>query len=224
MSANFKLNYTEDCFFVKRMYNDFMKYFLFISLSYVLGSIPFAYVIGKITKGIDIREVGSKNPGAANVFREVSPIFGVITFILDFAKGFLPPFIASRFGLPIWVIILSGVASVAGHNWSMFLKFKGGGGLSTSLGSAFLLLPKETFIVAVIFLLLFFVGKKGGRGVLPGLTPLVGAGAVSYFIAFVLLLIFREEVYAYMFLLSLLFVQGIRHFKNIVKWLKKRRI
>ena len=201
-----------------------MNYFILIIFSYILGSIPFAYIIAKFVKGIDIRKVGSKNPGAANVFREVSPFWGITTFILDFSKGFLPPFLASFFGFPPIIIILSGIFSVAGHNWSMFLGLKGGGGLSTSLGAAFAILPLQSIIVAVIFLTLFFFGKIRKRGILKGLTPLVGAGVVSYFLAFVVLMIFRENLYTYLFLIFLLMVQGIRHFKNIVKWLRERKI
>ncbi len=201
-----------------------MKYLILIVSAYLIGSISFAYIIGKFVKGIDIREVGSKNPGAANVFREVSPFWGITTFILDFLKGFLPPFLASLFGFPPLVMILSGIFSVVGHNWSIFLGLKGGGGLSTSLGAAFAILPLQSMIVATIFLALFLFGKIRKKGVLKGLTPLVGAGVVSYFLAFIILMIFKENIYMYAFLLLLLLVQGIRHFKNIVKWLRERKI
>ena len=83
--------------------------------SYLLGSIPFAYLIVKWLKGIDIRRVGSLNPGAANVITQAGKGAGALVVLLDFGKGLLPVIIATMLGLPLWVAGLSGIVAVIGH-------------------------------------------------------------------------------------------------------------
>jgi glycerol-3-phosphate acyltransferase PlsY len=115
--------------------------------AYLVGSVPFAYLIAKAVRGIDIREVGSGNVGATNVGRALGRKWGILVFALDVLKGFLPtlaalllhhaPALALRSlgegGLPLGVA-LTGFAAIAGHNWPIFLKFKGGKGMATSCG------------------------------------------------------------------------------------------
>ena len=107
-----------------------------VLLSYLIGSFPTAYILGKATKGIDIRQLGSGNMGATNVFRVLGKGPGIIVLVLDIIKGVLPVVIVSDvLGLNIlWQYILLGLAAVCGHNWTIFLKFKGGKGIATSLG------------------------------------------------------------------------------------------
>jgi glycerol-3-phosphate acyltransferase PlsY len=105
-------------------------------LAYLLGAIPTAYIAGRLCKGIDIRQHGSKNVGATNVFRVLGKTPGIIVLVCDILKGVLAvvviPFI---FGFQyIGYFILFGLAAVCGHNWTIFLKFKGGKGVATSLG------------------------------------------------------------------------------------------
>ncbi|MDD5634843.1 MAG: glycerol-3-phosphate 1-O-acyltransferase PlsY [Candidatus Omnitrophica bacterium] len=122
-----------------------MNYVIFsLLLAYVLGSIPTAYVFGKVLKGIDIREYGSGNVGATNVFRVMGKWPAIIVFIIDFLKGFLAvtlvPLLMQKFFSVInpdrydYVITFSGVAAIAGHIWTCFLKFKGGKGVATTAG------------------------------------------------------------------------------------------
>ena len=124
-----------------------------IVIAYVVGSIPFAYLISKI-KRIDIRKTGSKNPGAANVTGHVGKIFGVAVFLLDALKAAIPVFFAFHYTqLPQWFLILFSVTFIMGHDWSIFLKFNGGKGVSTSLGIAFVLFPigyLEVFPIVVV--------------------------------------------------------------------------
>lgn len=112
--------------------------FLAISvvLAYLIGSIPVAYIFGRLLKGIDIREHGSGNMGATNAFRVLGKGPGTAVLILDIIKGLIPvTVIANIFGLQdaLSMVIIS-VAVVAGHNWTIFLGFKGGKGMATSLG------------------------------------------------------------------------------------------
>jgi len=106
-------------------------------LAYLIGSVPFGLLIAK-TKGIDIREQGSGNIGATNVLRCLGKPLGITCFILDVLKGYLPAFVfpmVGKIGADFPSIgILFGAAAILGHNFPIFLKFKGGKGIATSAG------------------------------------------------------------------------------------------
>ena len=112
--------------------------FLAISviLAYLIGSIPVAYIFGRVLKNLDIREHGSGNMGATNAFRVLGKGPGTLVLILDIIKGIIPvTIIANAFGLgDAFSLVIIAVAAVAGHNWTIFLGFKGGKGMATSLG------------------------------------------------------------------------------------------
>ncbi|MBS1712888.1 MAG: glycerol-3-phosphate 1-O-acyltransferase PlsY [Armatimonadetes bacterium] len=109
--------------------------------SYLLGSVPFGLLVG-LTKGIDLRQVGSGNIGATNVFRTLGKKAGLLAFALDVLKGVVPPVVA-RTALQGVVtdaqradhVVLVGVVAVLGHTFSPFLKFKGGKGVATGFGA-----------------------------------------------------------------------------------------
>jgi len=111
-------------------------YFVLIS-AYLLGSIPFGYLIGRKAGKMDIRTEGSGNIGATNVARVIGLKWGVLVFVLDLLKGVLPPLIllALTSSSKPFLFIFAGLAAVCGHNWPLFLGFKGGKGVSTSLGA-----------------------------------------------------------------------------------------
>lgn len=126
---------------------------LIILMSYVLGGVPFGLIIGLLVKRIDIREHGSGNIGASNAWRILGPAWGTLTFILDVLKGYAPVLVSQHFckhGSPLPVV--AGLASLLGHNFSPFLKFKGGKGAATSLGVAFGLSPAAGGIGFLVFL------------------------------------------------------------------------
>ncbi len=118
---------------------------LLVIFPYIIGSIPFGLLIG-LAFGIDIRGKGSGNIGATNVQRTLGWFPGLASWILDTAKGFFPVYMTSCmlqnkfFGQELagtstgWPIALVGLAVIAGHSWSVFLKFRGGKGVSTTLG------------------------------------------------------------------------------------------
>jgi glycerol-3-phosphate acyltransferase PlsY len=139
---------------------------------YLLGSIPFAWVIGK-TKGVDIRTVGSKNIGATNLGRTLGTIYFWYAFLLDAAKGFFPVLVAallvrrwnsslfSEQGLPYWAPLLTGIACVVGHLLPLYLKFKGGKGVATGFGVVLGFWPLYTIAgllagVFFVFMLLLY--------------------------------------------------------------------
>ena len=113
-----------------------MKIFLGMIISYVLGSIPSAYIMGRLYKGIDIRQHGSGNVGATNVFRVLGKGPGIVVLVADILKGLLAVVVVGRLLnlTELLVLILLSLSVVAGHNWPLFLKFKGGKGIATSLG------------------------------------------------------------------------------------------
>ncbi len=123
-------------------------------MGYIIGSIPFAVLISKM-KGINIRSVGSKNPGAANVMREVGKPYGLVVWILDTAKGALAMFISHKlFHSHLFFVALVGIAAVVGHCWPVFMRFKGGKGVSTSGGVFLYLLPWAFPIVIITYFLI----------------------------------------------------------------------
>lgn len=137
---------------------------LFLLLAYLIGSIPSALIISKNIKNIDIREHGSKNMGATNVFRVLGVKLGIITLLLDIIKGFfavkLYSFLNYEFILyndSFLFDILLGITAILGHVYPIFAKFKGGKGVASAVGISFALNPIGTIIVIAIFVLLMFI-------------------------------------------------------------------
>jgi len=112
----------------------------YIILAYLLGSFPSGFLISKLS-GKDILKIGWKKTSGSNVFRNVGKWQGALTGILDIGKGFLAVWLAQYFSLSIQIQALCGVAAVAGHNWSCFLKFAGGRGIGTFIGAFLALSP-----------------------------------------------------------------------------------
>jgi glycerol-3-phosphate acyltransferase PlsY len=129
---------------------------LAIVIAYLLGSIPSAYIAGHLVKGVDIRRLGGGNVGAVNTMREIGTVAGFSVLLADMAKGAIAVLIAQWLGLTlIWVFIV-GLAAVVGHSWPVWLKFKGGQGLATTLGVLLALVPIEfaiSFAIIVIVVL-----------------------------------------------------------------------
>ncbi len=112
-----------------------------IIISYLVGSIPTAYIFGRLIKGIDIRKFGSGNVGATNALRVLGKGPGILVLVLDILKGVLPTVILADFAIlkvssisPELLRIIFGFCCICGHNWTIFLGFKGGKGVATSLG------------------------------------------------------------------------------------------
>ena len=138
--------------------------FLGFAAAYVIGSIPTAYIFGRVIKGIDMREHGSGNIGATNVFRVIGKAPGIIVLIIDALKGLIcVTYLASGFlylapvTRPELYRILVGLSAIAGHNWMLFLKFKGGKGVAASAGVAIGLIPKIFWLGFLVWLITFFI-------------------------------------------------------------------
>ncbi len=130
-------------------------------LAYLLGAIPCGFLIARV-KGVDIRTVGSGNIGATNVFRSVGKGWGILTFVCDALKGWLAaglfPILSARLlgydGGPALAVACAALA-IAGHNWSVYLGFKGGKGIATSLGALIGIAPAAAGLGALCWLILF---------------------------------------------------------------------
>jgi glycerol-3-phosphate acyltransferase PlsY len=145
-----------------------------IITAYLLGAIPFAYIIARNREGIDIREKGSRNVGALAVWREVSPAFGVVSLAADVGKGVLAVYVARWLGLDTIWICAAGFAAVVGHNWPVFLKFHGGKGASTIMGVLLALMPTQ-FAIGLGIAILIIVPTSNIRLGMIGLAciPLI---------------------------------------------------
>lgn len=118
------------------------------SIGYLSGSIPFAIWVTKFFKGMDVRLAGSGHASTTNTFRQAGFGPGVIVFIFDTAKGFLPTWLALHFAPAAWIIPLTAGLAVAGHCWPVFAGFRGGMGLATT-GGALLAVQPLGFIIAL---------------------------------------------------------------------------
>ena len=129
--------------------------------AYLIGAIPFSYIIGRLLKGIDIRDYGSGNVGATNIMRTVGKVPGIIALLLDVSKGALAaaviPLLFYNPGMqisePFFKVIL-GLVAVCGHIWTIFLRFKGGKGVATSIGVFLGLAPFVTASGLIVWLIL----------------------------------------------------------------------
>ena len=124
-----------------------------VILGFLLGSFPTAYIVGRWRQGIDIRGVGSNNPGATNIGREVGVAAGIFVLAVDAVKGAIAIIVGQQLGVPTTALYFASLAAVIGHNFSPFLGFKGGKGAATVLGISMLMLWQITAISGAIGLL-----------------------------------------------------------------------
>ncbi|MCL5290493.1 MAG: glycerol-3-phosphate 1-O-acyltransferase PlsY [Firmicutes bacterium] len=110
-----------------------MKVILVLVVSYLIGSIPFSYLVARYWKGIDIRKLGSGNVGATNVWRNAGPAAGIVALAGDLGKGVLAVLLAKNFG-GASLVALAAAAALAGHSWPVFLGFRGGKLVATGVG------------------------------------------------------------------------------------------
>lgn len=166
-----------------------MKVFLVLLISYFLGAIPVALWVGRWWKGIDVRRHGSGNIGTTNAFRLLGTGPGTVVLILDMSKGALAASLGLYFDSPI-IAVVAGLTAISGHNWSPFVKFKGGRGVATAAGVALRLMPKIGLTVFIIWALIVAITRYVSLGsiiaaiLLPVLTLiwLDPAAKIPYFI------------------------------------------
>jgi glycerol-3-phosphate acyltransferase PlsY len=136
-----------------------------IVIAYLLGAIPFGFLLVKFTKGADVRESGSGNIGATNVLRTTGRAAGVATLVLDIAKGYLAVWLAAELtgDAPEWTS-LAALAVMAGHAYPVFLKFQGGKAVATFIGAFAYLTPLPLAAVLVLFVAVVMVTRYISAG------------------------------------------------------------
>ncbi|UCG09960.1 MAG: glycerol-3-phosphate acyltransferase [Dehalococcoidia bacterium] len=124
---------------------------LAISIAYLIGSIPTAYITGRLVKGFDIRQVGTRNMGAMNVFYQVGFLAGLMVLAIDISKGAAVVALARLMGTPEIIQLLAGAFAVIGHGFTIFLRFRGGRGGATCIGVLAYLMPWGIPIYLAVF-------------------------------------------------------------------------
>ncbi|MGE4589322.1 MAG: glycerol-3-phosphate 1-O-acyltransferase PlsY [Acidaminococcaceae bacterium] len=149
---------------------------LSIIIGYIFGSIPSGLVFVKMVCGIDIREYGSKNIGTTNVFRTVGGRMASIVLVADIVKGIMAVLLVRYlFESNLHLELLTAIASLLGHNYSLFLGFKGGRGVATGLGLILLFMPDVCIFSFTVWLVIVFVTRYVSLGSIVGafITPIV---------------------------------------------------
>ena len=146
--------------------------------AYLIGSIPTAYIIVHRLKNLDVRSVGSGNVGAVNTFHQVGFWGAILVLTVDTTKGVLAVLVPQWMGAPEWAVYFTTIAVIAGHNWPVFLGFRGGKGAATILGISLVIVPWLTLIALVPTLLLVALTRNVVIGVGTGLI-LVNALAIN---------------------------------------------
>jgi glycerol-3-phosphate acyltransferase PlsY len=155
--------------------------FIALVAGYLLGSIPFAYLLARRHRGIDLRLAGSGNVGAANLLRTTTKKIGVSAMALDVAKGIASVLVARQVDPGATGPAVAGIAAVLGHIYPVWLGFRGGKGVATTCGVFTILAPQATAIVGVVFLALVWwtryisLGSVAGSVLLAPLAYLTGA-------------------------------------------------
>lgn len=136
-----------------------MEIALSLVVAYLLGSIPFAYIICR-QRGLDIRQIGDRNVGTFNVFRHAGLGAGLATLVLDVGKGAAAILVAKALHVDELIMFLTGIAAVVGHNWPVFLRFRGGRGEATIIGVLLVLVPWEIAITLVLGVIVLFTTRN----------------------------------------------------------------
>ena len=186
---------------------------LLMVIAYILGSVPNALWIGKVFKGIDIREHGSRNTGSTNAARVLGAKLGILTLILDVSKGLVPTLIAILLKADFFEnltkisnfdYVLVGICAILGHVFSMFMNFKGGKAVATTLGVFLILVPKAILFAAIVFFVVFAVSRY------VSLSSILAAISLPIFIYF----LYQQTIYVILgILITILIV--VKHRSNI---------
>ncbi len=131
---------------------------LTILIAYLIGAIPFGFLIPKLFGIADVRKLGSGNVGATNAYRTAGPVAGILVLIFDIGKGvaavMLARFIPGTVIPTEYLLFAAGMAAILGHIFTIFLGFKGGKGVNTALGVMITILPLETLVALVVFIII----------------------------------------------------------------------
>lgn len=185
-----------------------MSCFIWVIISYLSGSIPTGYWLGKL-KGIDLTEIGSGSTGATNVLRNLGKWPAFITLLVDVLKGFFPVYFAIKFGCSELTVVLVGVFCVVGHSKSIFLRFKGGKSSATGLGILIAISWQAALITFLIWLIVIWVSKYSSLG-----------SIIAIPLAPLWLFLFHKPIlYVLLTVFAAVYIVLIRHRENIKRLL-----
>lgn len=186
------------------MINDVIIISTALICAYLIGSFPSAYIAGRFRRGIDIREVGSRNVGAMNVFYKVGFVTGLLVLAVDVGKGAAAVALARWLGVPMIAELFAGVAAVVGHGFPVWLKFRGGRGGATCIGILIFLMPWGIPIYLAIF----------GIGLLLTRYPTLSYSIAFLCFPFVAWLIYHSGVLV-TFSVGILLLPGVKYIPRI---------
>jgi len=140
-----------------------------LALGYLLGSLPTGLLVVRALTGQDIRAAGSGNIGTVNVYRVAGLWASILVLAVDMLKGAVPVILARMWGQPAEIQVAGGLAAIAGHNWSLFLRFGGGKGIATSFGVLLAISPPVGFVAAAVWGVVVAVTRYASLGSLLGM-------------------------------------------------------
>lgn len=183
------------------------KFIICIAIAYLLGNISGGMIFGKLLFNKDIRDYGSKNAGTTNALRVFGIKAGVLTFIIDVLKSLLACFIGMKL-LGLSGILLAGIFVVIGHNWPIFLNFKGGKGIASSFGFIMFLDYKIAIVAIIIFIIIVILTKYISLGSMLTTTLVL---PISY------IFFGYRNIYVLLTFLFLASLSIFRHNSNIIR-------
>jgi len=182
-----------------------MNYIIVVVISYLIGNLSFAYILGKLLVKKDVRDYGSGNSGATNAIRAFGAKIGVMAFVGDVLKGIVAVLIGKMLCDEMGGY-LAGVFVIIGHNWPVFLQFKGGKGVATTAGVMLIISPFVCFICLIIGLTIVFFTRMVSLGSIIGmsLAPIV-----------ILIFVRPFNIQLFIFCLFVVSMSIYRHKENI---------
>jgi acyl phosphate:glycerol-3-phosphate acyltransferase len=183
--------------------------------SYLIGSIPLSVWLGKLVKGIDVREFGSKGTGATNTFRILGTEIGIVVLLFDILKGISLPIILNLLNINLTQeeILIMGIYSIIGHVYPLFSGLRGGKGVATTLGVLSFLYPLSAILTFLFFLFIFFR------------TKYISFSSIlsSFFVPISLLVIYNPKSSLELcFAISIPMIITFTHRKNIMRLIKQQ--
>jgi len=189
-----------------------MKIALIIISCYLLGSIPFGYIVGKLFKKVDIREFGSGNIGATNAFRILGPSLASLVLLSDVGKGILSIYLVRFLSIDnLLIFTIAGLAVICGHDWSLFLGFKGGKGIATTFGVVFVLNPIISILAVTVWVIVIII------------TRYASLSSIFAVISILVFTILFKQPYEYIVFSAIILVLGIFKHKDNIERLKSKK-
>ena len=156
-----------------------MEYFILVPAAYLLGSIPTGLLLVRLLRGIDVREYGSGKTGVTNVLRTAGKAAAAVALVVDTGKGALAILLARLLLDTPLAETTAGILVIVGHNWPVFLRFKGGRGMATGMGVTAVLMPWAVVAGAVVFLPVVLLSRYVSLGSVAAVVAIMVAFAVA---------------------------------------------